>query len=68
MRFEQETRPAVGVVGMFALDFFEGDLAVQFRIEGDRDFPEATLGMRPKLLSDAEVRGLVENLDIEWDD
>lgn len=27
-----------------------------------------TLGMRPKLLSDAEVRGLVEHFDIEWDD
>lgn len=27
-----------------------------------------TLGMRPKLLSDAEVRGLVDHFDIEWDD
>ncbi len=27
-----------------------------------------TLGLRPKLLSDAEVRGLVEHFDIEWDD
>jgi ribulose-5-phosphate 4-epimerase/fuculose-1-phosphate aldolase len=27
-----------------------------------------TLGMRPKLLSDAEVRELVEHFDIEWDD
>ncbi|MDW6023761.1 3-oxo-tetronate 4-phosphate decarboxylase [Mesorhizobium sp. BAC0120] len=27
-----------------------------------------TQGMRPKLLSDAEVRGLVEHFDIEWDD
>ena len=27
-----------------------------------------TLGLRPNLLSDAEVRGLVEHFDIEWDD
>jgi ribulose-5-phosphate 4-epimerase/fuculose-1-phosphate aldolase len=27
-----------------------------------------TRGMRPKLLSDAEMRGLVEHFDIEWDD
>jgi 3-dehydro-4-phosphotetronate decarboxylase len=27
-----------------------------------------TRGMQPKLLSDAEVRGLVEHFDIEWDD
>lgn len=27
-----------------------------------------TQGLRPKMLSDAEVRGLVEHFDIEWDD
>lgn len=27
-----------------------------------------THGLRPKMLSDAELRGLVEHFDIEWDD
>ena len=27
-----------------------------------------TQGLRPKLLSETEVRGLVEHFDIAWDD
>ena len=44
---EHELGASRAVVGMFVLDFLEGDLAVELVVEGDRDDAEPAAGMRP---------------------
>src|SRR4051794_1105512 len=44
---QHEASSAVWFVGVFVLNFLEGDFAIQFRIEGDVDFTQAPFGVRP---------------------
>ena len=44
-RFEHESGAAVRVVGVLRLDLFEGHLAMELLVFGDKDFSEAPLGM-----------------------
>ncbi len=43
--FHKESRPAVRFLEMLLQQLFEGDLAVQLHIEGDRDLADSPLGV-----------------------
>jgi hypothetical protein len=55
--FEQKPRPAVGVVGVAALDLLEGDLAVELAVVGHKHFAEAAAGVRPQDLKAQSLPG-----------
>ena len=45
--FQHEPGATVGIVGAFGLDLLQGHLALELRIECDRDLADAALGVRP---------------------
>ena len=45
LRFQQEARTALGMVGVLLLDLLEGHLAVQLLVLGDKHLAEAAPGV-----------------------
>jgi hypothetical protein len=45
LRFQKEAALHVRIQGMFVLQAFDGDRAMQFGVEGCENFAESTLGM-----------------------
>ena len=54
---EQEPLAADRVVGVVVQDLLERDLAVELRVEGDEDRPQAAPGMRPEDAEPLAVAG-----------
>ncbi len=46
-RFQKKACPALRIVRVFVVNLFEGDLAVQFLVLGNKNRSQTTLGMRP---------------------
>ncbi len=53
LRLEQKAGLRRWVVGQVSLQFLEGDGSIQLAVEGDEDFAQATLRMRPQDLEPA---------------
>jgi hypothetical protein len=56
--FAKKAGAVLRVVGALALDFLEGDLAVQLRILSNKDFAKPALGMRTEDAKTQAGRGL----------
>ena len=56
--FQQESHPAVLFREMLLQQLFEGDLAVQLHIEGNRDLADSPLGVRANQDGSARCRFL----------
>src|SRR5688572_19453791 len=48
LRFHEEPRSAIGVIGLLCLNLFERDFAMQFCVFGHENFTQTTPCMRPQ--------------------
>ena len=48
LRLKEEAGPTVRVIGVFGLDLFEGNLALQFLVQGDENLAKPSPGVGPQ--------------------